>query len=497
MKPAAHAARLACQAPSQAAPLALLWLPRDNTIHTKGGFFIASVLRSPQTEFEEVRTKHRGKLDAVSQKLQLEALADAQRFAEWPEEWAALCEGDDAEATRTVVVRVAEAASADFSKRTKYLFESPAHLACGLADAKGHGVRTARALIVMARQHNLIGILRGMRLHMHSGVKIGDVRSALVDDDYIASGGICNVFNEYYWPLVHKFAAMSDDKVLANVASLAPLSELLCGATRNVSISNDGGEHSCKLVTRGLTADQRRKDETATRSGAAIMRLEKGQPGLPPISEERFAMARTTAKVQKAEAAAAVDDGLGDALEFATADADDVSAQIAELELEEGGEEEGDGKDEKEEQAAEATAFEEGLGSGKQAEDEETDLSESEEEDDGLDTLSPEERQALPTARCWRSCGRRTASTSRCWWTTTRAPAPTACASTGCTRSMARTGCTSSRDWASTRSRRTRRSPTSSTCRRSRSCSLGIICSRRAGAGGGGWSATCCHRRRR
>ena len=110
-------------------------------------------------------------------------------------------------------------------------------------------MRTAQALVSMAKQTNLIGILRKMRRHLHSDVEIGDVHRAVFKDaDYAASGGICCIFHEENWSLVLKFAKMSEDKVLADVPVLAPLHELICGATRNVSISNDGGEHSCKVL---------------------------------------------------------------------------------------------------------------------------------------------------------------------------------------------------------------------------------------------------------
>ena len=39
----------------------------------------------------------------------LEMLANEERFAEWPAEWAALCEGADADATRAIILHVAKA----------------------------------------------------------------------------------------------------------------------------------------------------------------------------------------------------------------------------------------------------------------------------------------------------------------------------------------------------------------------------------------------------
>ena len=68
------------------------------------------------------------------------------------------------------IVRLVAAKACDYcTTRTDFMFENPAHLANGLAD-KAEGVQTAKELVTMSKQPNLIGIWVGLRRHMHTGV---------------------------------------------------------------------------------------------------------------------------------------------------------------------------------------------------------------------------------------------------------------------------------------------------------------------------------------
>ena len=206
--------------------------------------------------------------------------AKAKRITDFSEEWAVACNGyDNSDETMAIMVLVAQTAACDFHARTEYLFTNPAILAigdlpllhmpnlaqwplhcidhavphclpaphaAGMADAKGHGVRTAKALIKMAQQSNQIGLLRALAKHVHSGVTVKQLRRAIFLDP--EDNGILLFMTPPLWSLVIKFASRYPEAtVLADVAELAPLHDHIKSCTRHVGAANDVCEHGCKV----------------------------------------------------------------------------------------------------------------------------------------------------------------------------------------------------------------------------------------------------------
>ena len=111
---------------------------------------------------------------------------------------------------------------------------------------KGHGVRTARALVHMAKQGNQIGLLRNLVKHMHSGVDVKQLRRAIFKDpNYF---GILLIMVDRYWPLVIKLSTMPEETVLANTPALIPLYDLIKRCTMHVLIANAVSEHAGKVA---------------------------------------------------------------------------------------------------------------------------------------------------------------------------------------------------------------------------------------------------------
>eukprot|EP00966_Prymnesium_polylepis_P070811 1645478-Prymnesium_polylepis.1 len=115
-------------------------------------------------------------------------------------------------------------ASEFFETRTAFAFDNPAILAFGLADAKGDAGRTADALVTMARQGSLIGLLEGYAAHLHAEVDTEMVRAAIFDDPEYK--GIATICHEDMWACVLRFqshAASAPDATLWDKPEFRPL----------------------------------------------------------------------------------------------------------------------------------------------------------------------------------------------------------------------------------------------------------------------------------
>ena len=168
----------------------------------------------------------------------------------------------------------------DFLMRTRGWW-SPMALIFSVLDKKGEAVLGAQELVKLAgAQGPMVSFAQLMAFDpkatkeqrkgmLHEGITAKMVVTAIRDTSY---QGPCLAFLPDLWKHVVALSKMSPLTVLRDVPSLRPLYNLLLPLARHSPISNFRSEELMKVIGKVLKAQQRMRDETATRNAAAVSR---------------------------------------------------------------------------------------------------------------------------------------------------------------------------------------------------------------------------------
>lgn len=208
-----------------------------------------------------------------------------------------------------IVNRIGKTAHDYLTTRTEFLFGNPALLAIGLADTKGHARCTARALVAMAQQENLIGLLTAVQKYLHDGIETPMLQDKIVNDEEY-TGVLRPLFRRFQ--TVRRIA--TDDRIpedvrLIDLPFARPLLDDVVRCAKDMLISNTISEVSGKVgVKTGCTHDHRRSDDTLHRRASAVLPSRK-YPSHQYIEEHLEAARKANGQNEVARRGREQDDG--------------------------------------------------------------------------------------------------------------------------------------------------------------------------------------------